>query len=332
MNVAISILIPVYNGAHFLRDTLDSLINQSFKNFEIICINDSSTDNSLDILNQYAEKYDFIRVLTKHNEGTASKAVNFGLDYMRGDYFMYSSQDDLFSEHLLEKNYKKAIEVDADAVVPNTVFYIPGEDNKNGIYGLNGDYSKILTGKKAFSLSLNWGISGFVLWKTKLLSNINNKFFEFAINGDEYTTRLLYFYSDKVAFTEENFFYRQNNPNSITKKWNPKLLESFTTVNMLERFVREQAGNDFADILKVYETFFHEILRITSIFYANRNIINKEEFLNTELQLKKIYNNNKFKFYKIHFKSTKLNLIKLVVGKNYSALKFYHLLKNLIKV
>ncbi|MFP3592563.1 glycosyltransferase family 2 protein [Chryseobacterium sp. SIMBA_038] len=331
MDIAISILMPVYNGAPFLKETLDSLVQQTFKKFEVICIDDNSTDNSLKILNEYAEKYDFIRVFTKSNGGTAAKSINFGLQYVRGEYFMYSSQDDLFSEKLLEINYLKLKETNADAVVPNTIFYYPGEDKSSGIFGLNNNYSKVLSGREAFSLSLNWEITGFVLWRTNLLSHFDYKFFDFGINSDEYTTRLLYFYSNKVVFTEENFYYRQNNPNSITKKWNPKLLDSFMTVEMLERFVKNNAGNDHSDIVKIWETFYHEIFRITSIFYKNRKALTDHDFKITENKLKEIYNDNKYKFKSVVLKSTKQNLIKIFVQQNYNALKFYHLFVNVIK-
>ncbi len=322
---------PVYNGAPFLRETLNSLVKQTFRNFEVICIDDNSTDNSLQILNEYADQYDFIKVFTKSNGGTAAKSINYGLQYLSGEYFMYSSQDDLFSEKLLEANYLKLKETDADAIVPNTVFYYSEDNQSKGIFGLNNNYSQVLSGKEAFSLSLNWEITGFVLWRTNLLTNFGNKFFDFGINSDEYTTRLLYFYSNKVVFTEENFYYRQNNPNSITRKWNPRLLESFITIEMLEKFIKDKAGNNHLDIIKIRETFYHEILRITSIFYKNRGALTEDDFKITESKLKEIYRKNKYKFKSVTLKSAKQNMIKMFVQQNYNCLKYFHLFVNVIK-
>lgn len=321
---------PVYNGAPFLEETLNSLRNQSYKNFELICIDDGSTDNSLEILKKFQKENPFLKVFCKPNEGTAAKAVNFGLEYAVGEYFMYSSQDDLYSENLLKINYELAKELNADAVVPNTIFYTDTKDTDEGIFGLNNNYEIVLSGKEAFSYSLNWEISGFVLWRRSLLKNIGNKFFDFSLNGDEYTTRMLYYYSNKVVFSKENFYYRQNNPNSITKKWNTRLLESFDTTSKLENFVRENT-NSKNDLIKVSQTLYFELLRISSIFYKNRSTITKTEFKNVENRLVNIYEANRNDFKKFKFDSMLQKLQKAVVLISYSSLKYSHLLIQVLK-
>lgn len=322
---------PIYNGAFFLKETLDSLVNQSFKDFELICIDDGSTDHSLEILNHYAKRYEFIRVYRKQNEGTAAKAVNYGLQYVRSEFFMYSSQDDLFDKNLLEINYLKAKETYADAVVPNTIFYYSEDNASEGIFGLNKNYSHILSGNQAFSFSLNWEITGFVLWKTELLNKIGGKFFDFSINSDEYTTRLLYFFCQKVVFTQTNFYYRQNNPHSITKKWNPRLLESFITLDWLEKFIIEKAGGRQDDLDKLRETYYHELMRITSIFYKNKKGLDGTEFSRNENYLKSIYNANHHKLQNLKFASVKKKTVLSLIRQNYYALKMYHLFVNAIK-
>ena len=329
MSVGISVLMPVYNGSVFLEETLDSLVAQTFKNFEVICIDDGSTDGSLQILEKYAQRYEFIKVYNKVNGGTAAKSINYGLQYMEGEYFMYSSQDDLFSPRLLEVNFNKAVEMDADAVVPDTIFYFPDGNNKKGIFGINNDHSRILNGDEAFSYSLNWEITGFVLWKKSLLKNIDGKFFDFSINSDEYTTRLLYFFSKKVVFTNEIFFYRQNNPNSITKKWNPKLLESFLTIKKLEIFIEENSKKKSEDLKRVWEALFNELVRIISIFYSNKNIAIENPIL-VENNLKYIYDNHIHKIRKITVKSWKQKIIKTIIQTNYSGLKAFVCIKNII--
>lgn len=329
MSVGISVLMPVYNGSGFLEETLDSLIAQTFKNFEVICIDDGSTDGSLQILEKYAERYEFIKPYSKANGGTAAKSINYGLQYMEGEYFMYSSQDDLFSPRLLEVNFNKAQEMDADAVVPDTIFYFPDGSNKKGIFGINNDYSRILNGDEAFSYSLNWEITGFVLWKKSLLQKIGGEFFDFSINSDEYTTRLLYFFSEKIVFTNEIFFYRQNNPNSITKKWNPKLLESFVTIKKLEIFIEENSKNKNEDLRRVWEALFNELIRIVSIFYSNKNFVIENPLL-VENNLKYIYDNQIHKIRKINFKSWKQKIIKNIIQVNYSGLKAFVCFKNVI--
>ncbi|MGN1321130.1 MAG: glycosyltransferase family 2 protein, partial [Methanosphaera sp.] len=81
--VEISVIIPVFNSEEFLNKCLDSLLNQSFTDIEIICVDDGSTDNSLKILKSYANKDDRVRVFTQENNG-AGAARNLGLKYVNG--------------------------------------------------------------------------------------------------------------------------------------------------------------------------------------------------------------------------------------------------------
>ena len=89
---AISVIIPVYNAQDGIKRCVDSLLKQSFKNFEII-LNDGSKDNSLNILKEYELKYSFVRVIDKQNEGVAVTR-NKGLLLAEGDYTMFMDNDD----------------------------------------------------------------------------------------------------------------------------------------------------------------------------------------------------------------------------------------------
>jgi len=296
-NIDISIIIPVYNGEKYLQRTIDALLNQTFSNFEIICVDDESTDNSLAVLEEFACKDSRVRILNKENGGTAAKAVKYGLGFAKGKYYMYSSQDDLFSIDLLEKNYRKAVELDADAIVPDMIFYADNQDVKGGIIGINGDRSNVLIGRDAFLLSLNWTIHGFVLWKMELVRRVG--FEDFGINSDEYTTRMLYFNSNKVAFTDAKFYYRQDNSNSITKKWNIKLLESFDTCVRLENFVLMNKFKS-GEYSGLYTTILAEILRIQRIFFLNKNNLDRKQAKVVQRQIKMFYIKYKYNFKFLH--------------------------------
>ena len=80
MSELVSVIIPVYNSAQFLKQSLESVINQTYQNIEIICVNDGSTDNSLEILQQYSDK---ITIMSQKNYGLAS-ALNLGIRKMKG--------------------------------------------------------------------------------------------------------------------------------------------------------------------------------------------------------------------------------------------------------
>ena len=318
--IAVSVVMPVYNGEIFLKQTIGSLLNQSFSNFEIICVDDGSTDQSLALLKTFSEQDNRVKVFTKENGGTAAKAIIYGLNFATGNYFMYSSQDDLFSNDLLEKNYAAAIKFQADAVVPDMIFYNDSKAEEKGIIGINGDRSQTLKGRDAFVLSIDWVIHGFVFWKMELVRKVG--FYDYGINSDEFTTRMLYFNSNKVVFTDAKFYYCQNNPNAITKKWNINLLESFDTCHRLEDFLERQnfAKDAFA---RLYRTALAELLRIQRIFLSNKKSINKEASEYTETELRKFYHSYANKIASIEFKSLTEKIKTKFIMQSYIMLKLY---------
>lgn len=113
----VSIVVPVYNSSRFLHQCIDSLLNQTYSDIELICVNDGSTDNSLSILNEYAEKDSRIKVFTKRNEGKgAASARNMGLDHATGKYIMFLDSDDFFELNLIEILYDTAESTQADLI------------------------------------------------------------------------------------------------------------------------------------------------------------------------------------------------------------------------
>lgn len=111
----ISIIIPVYNVEGYLHQCIDSIINQTYNNLEILLINDGSTDSSLDICNEYASKDDRIIVLNKKNGGQSS-ARNMGLDIATGDFIGFVDSDDWVEPNMYETLLKGAKENEADIV------------------------------------------------------------------------------------------------------------------------------------------------------------------------------------------------------------------------
>lgn len=98
----ISIIVPVYNTEQYLSKCLDSLINQTYKNIEIICVNDGSTDNSADILNEYDKKDKRVRMISQKNCGL-SATRNTGLKNCCGEYVMFLDSDDWIDFDTCEK-------------------------------------------------------------------------------------------------------------------------------------------------------------------------------------------------------------------------------------
>lgn len=121
----LSVVVIVYNTEYYLEECLDSLVNQTLDSMEIICVNDGSTDNSLNVLNKYAKKYDNIKVIDQENAGGAN-AGNRGLKEAKGEYVALVDSDDIVVEDAYEKMYNKAKETDSDVVCGKPNIYVTG--------------------------------------------------------------------------------------------------------------------------------------------------------------------------------------------------------------
>lgn len=126
--IKVSVIIPVYNVENYLRQCLDSVVNQTLREIEIICVNDSSTDGSLAILEEYAKKDSRVQVITQPNAG-AGAARNRGMDLAKGEYLSFLDSDDFFEPAMLEKAYNLAEQNRADFVVYKSDQYHT-EENK----------------------------------------------------------------------------------------------------------------------------------------------------------------------------------------------------------
>ncbi len=114
----ISIIVPVYNVENYLRECLDSLVNQTFTDYEIICINDGSTDSSLEILKEYETRYPCIRLIDKENEGYG-KTINRGFTEANAPYIGIVESDDFVKADMFEKLYAAMVREQADVVKCN---------------------------------------------------------------------------------------------------------------------------------------------------------------------------------------------------------------------
>lgn len=121
--IKVSVILPVYNAEKFIAQCLDSIMGQTLKEIEIICVDDGSTDNSLQIMKEYENKYSNIVVISQENAG-AGAARNKGLKRAKGEYLSILDADDFFEPNMLEEAYTKAKEDKADMVVfPSDQYY-----------------------------------------------------------------------------------------------------------------------------------------------------------------------------------------------------------------
>ena len=114
-SVKISVIIPVYNVEAYLKECLDSFLNQELKEIEVICVNDGSTDNSLNVLKEYQQKDSRVIVINQENKGQG-EARNVGIDASRGEYLFFADPDDYIEENSLSKLYSYARENNSNIV------------------------------------------------------------------------------------------------------------------------------------------------------------------------------------------------------------------------
>ena len=127
--VKISIIIPVYNIEQYIKTCLDSLICQSFKDFEIICVNDGSTDNTLEILKEFKNKDKRIYIINQNNRG-AEIARIVGMKESKGEYLMFLDSKDIFSNTMLEELYAKIKENNLEIIICNSINFKILNDEK----------------------------------------------------------------------------------------------------------------------------------------------------------------------------------------------------------
>lgn len=126
---AISIVIPMYNAEEFIGECLDSILNQTFQDFEVIVVDDCSTDNSRAVVESYLEKFGGRLILskTKKNSGSPAEPCNIGIAISRGDYLFFMDNDDAITPTALEELYSVAKDFDADVVACEKFYGVPQE-------------------------------------------------------------------------------------------------------------------------------------------------------------------------------------------------------------
>ena len=112
----ISVVVPVYNVEKYLRECLDSLANQTFEDFEVICVNDGSDDSSPDILEEYASEDERFKIVSQENKGL-SGARNTGMNYIKGRYLLFLDSDDWLELNALELLYNHANALNSEMVI-----------------------------------------------------------------------------------------------------------------------------------------------------------------------------------------------------------------------
>ncbi len=256
----VSILVAVYNGEKTIRRCLDSLVSQTYRNIEIVCIDDASKDNSAEIINGYACHDERIKLIRHDKNKGAAEARNSGIKECSGDIIGYLDADDYYAADTIER-LVKVFEAndDADCVLYRCIL-VDKDGNQKDYEGLN--FSS-LEGKEAFLESLTWNIHGVYaakarLWKEYPMDTTRPHF------SDDNTCRIHYIKSRKVYQSDAPYYYLYN-PDSITNQVSTSRMDYLAASQSMKRQLQELGVGE--DIMRRYETERVKILVDCYLFY-----------------------------------------------------------------
>lgn len=246
----VSIIVPVYNVEKYLSKCLDSIYGQAFKDFEVIIVNDGSTDGSLAIAQEYFEKYKDNTKLISQKNGGLSAARNTGLGVASGKYILFVDTDDTINVVMLEKMYSLAEENDSDLVM--CAFRSVDEDGKE----LSKHYENALKCGEKYNLAskkellLCQNAAWNKLYKRSVIQDNNLSFTEGVWYEDLRFTKKYMFYAQNVVYTDEllyNYLIRQGSiMNSMADGRNTQIIDAFVEVidfykakNVFEKYSSE---------------------------------------------------------------------------------------------
>lgn len=246
---AISVIVPVYKAEATLRDSMKSVLDQTFRDFELILVDDGSPDNSGALCDALAAEDDRVHVIHQVNGGV-SVARNAGIRAAAGDYIAFCDADDFFTPDTLEKLYSALTEAEADSAGCGHYNLWPDgrKDSESGalpvgIYEADEIRSGIVLPLLGERLDFGFGVFNGFIWRFLFRRSIlveNNIAFEGAYLEDELFLMEYFLHSKKLVMLDEPLYYYLQNPASVTKNYLPRYLSEFRRVMERKRKLAEQ--------------------------------------------------------------------------------------------
>lgn len=246
----LSIIVPVYNVEQYLDNCINSILNQTYRNFELILIDDGSPDKSAEICDKYRLLDNRIKVIHKKNGGLSS-ARNAGLEIATGKYIGFVDSDDWINKDMYDKMLNLAEKNEADIVQCE---YLEVYDNKIIMQPKENSEFEVSNKFDALEKIINFGqehVNGVVSWNKIYKSYLFNdiRFPIGKLNEDEFTTYKLVHKSEKIIFLKEKLYYYRQTPNSImNKKFNVRRVDLLEAIKELVIFLRDNEYTEFYEL------------------------------------------------------------------------------------
>ena len=277
--VKVSVIVPVYNVERYLGECLESIINQSLRDIEIVCVNDGSTDDSLSILESYAELDDRIRIISQENQG-AGVSRNIGLDNINGDYVYFMDSDDFLELYALEELYNIAIEKSLDFVVFKLINL---NDETNEFFTtLYYEMSEIgdLVEDNVFNhndlgdLIFKFPVSPVnKLYNRDFINRIDARFPEGLIFEDNVFFWEVLFNAERIYFAQKYFYNRRRHVKSITGSASLNFVDTLEIHNLIFEIFKKHNQFD-----KYKEQLFNQKVRSANYRFRQVNKNDKHLF------------------------------------------------------
>ncbi|MGL5000437.1 MAG: glycosyltransferase family 2 protein [Cetobacterium sp.] len=268
MGKKVSILIPVYNVEKYLEECLNSAVNQTYRNLEIICINDGSPDNSSKILKRFAEQDDRIIIFNKKNGGLSS-ARNMGIAHATGEYIFHLDGDDYIENYTIEALINGAEKDNCDVVIGD--IRMVHEESSKISKDSSLDIDKVVSGKEFLE---NYYFKGTgtnsvcnKLWSKKIYDK--NKIFHpenISLGEDGGTLPKLMLKAERVKKIDKVVYNYRQNASSMTKQKNKKISDYLKAVEGSKEFFYQNNEREFFDRYEnsyLYKLFYSEVIGIT---------------------------------------------------------------------
>lgn len=274
----VSILMAVYNAEKWVQKSIDSVLAQSYSDWELICMDDGSMDSSLQILQHNATIDNRIRVYSYSHCGNHAVYLNRGAKLSKGEFLFPLDSDDWISSNLLLQLLRRQVETNADFVIPDMYRVDEQENELSSTVGYNGNRGIVVTGRQAVVYSLDWSIHTLGLIRKTIA--LAHPFDEDGFNV-EVTSRQRLLSCDSVAFSEGVYYYLQN-LQAITKRFGIRKFY-YVVIDMKMMCFLHENGFD----KEIESSYYAEALKrliATQILYYQRG---KELSANDRIRVKK---------------------------------------------
>ena len=255
---AISIVIPIYNAERYLAECLASLARQTFRDFEVIAVNDGSADGSLALLRRAEKEYDFLRVIDQENGGV-SAARNNGMAAARGEYLGFVDADDYAAPNYLERLYRTCVDNDADI---SCCYYYYKFDAPEFLWQYPFRCHGIFDRTQAMNLLLHdtqmQGLMWNKLFRRSLFTENHIVFPAMKCLEDMIVMNQLFSHIHRLAVIDEPLYYYRKHSSSALASITPGKINDFMKAMVLVRQMLEKSGQ-----FEKYRRSYRALLRKT---------------------------------------------------------------------